>query len=276
MRQMIAGLTALALCVGGFSAIHGKTQEFELEISLVKEVYSLAEPIWLDVTLTNIGEDTARTWGLCLPCMAEFKVILTDEQGDTMDYRGPEYAVLRQDGWVMGPGEDYYQCLNLSECFGEWPEPRALVVGYLFTKSLKPAKFAAEARYRVRGQDVVSNQVSFEVRQPAGEDEKVYRLLQEAYDLYRQGKDDVSRNKLNEIVTFHAKSVYAQSACRDLFLWEKLIEKYPDSGFTQNAILAIASRKGAAERKKFLQSVIQTGAKTRSARFAQQMLWLRY
>jgi hypothetical protein len=266
----------LLILIHGLGIAQDDVQEFKLEIMLSKDIYLEAEPIWLDVTLTNISEVSARAWGLCLPCQLGFEVTVINKKGDTLDYTGPIYEMILGPGWIMQVGESYYQCLNLSEYFGQWPEPRAMVVGYLFTKSLNVGEFLVVAKHHINGKEIISNQVTFEVKPATGEEEKPYQLLREAYDLYRQVKHGLSKRKLEEILGLYPKSVYAQNACRDLFLWEDLINRYPDSGFSQNAILAIASGKKQGQVTEFLHEIIKEYPNTRSAKFAEQMLQFSY
>jgi hypothetical protein len=57
----------------------------KLEISLSKTVYLVGEPIWLDVTLTNTTQDTARMWGLCFPCGLGFEIIVIMEKAEILE-----------------------------------------------------------------------------------------------------------------------------------------------------------------------------------------------
>ena len=253
-----------------------QAQSLKLEISLSKRVYLEAEPIWLDLTLTNISQDTARTWGLCLPCLQEFKVMVKDEKGDTLEYTGLHYEIIRGPGWLMEPGENYYNCLDLSEHYGHSPEPLFPMVIFTFTKSIKPGKYTATAKYRIRSHTIRSNEVKFEVKPPTGEEKAAYLLLQEAYLFYIEIKLDSMSQKLHEIISSYPKSGYAEKACKHLVLNEMLIQKFPDSGFALSALRTTANKKSEQEKKEFLQKIMKEHPATRSAKFAEQMLRFGY
>lgn len=123
---------------------------------------------------------------------------------------------------------------------------------------------------------MISNEVRFEVRPPTGEEKKAYRLLEEAYHFHVQLKVDSMDQKLHQIIASYPKSVYAENACKELVLREMLIQKFPNSGYTLSALRAIANRKSEQERKEFLQKIVEEHPETRSAKFAEQMLRLRY
>jgi hypothetical protein len=277
MKRLVRmSVSLLLLFICGVGTAQDKVQEFKLQISLTKDTYLEAEPIWLDVTLINVSQDTARAWGLCLPCQMGFEVIVLDERGDTLEYNGLLYDMKRGPGWIMKPGETYYNCLDLSEHYGDAPEPLAPMATFTFTKSLKPGKYTVTSSYHIRSQTIESNQVKFEVKPPTGEEKEAYVLLQEAYIFYIRSKLDSMTQKLHEINSLYPKSGYAEKACKHLVLDEMLINNFPNSGFTLSALRAKASRKNEKEKKEFLQRIISNHPETRSAKFAEQMLRFSY
>jgi hypothetical protein len=264
-----------AVCIFLLSNGIIQAQCLELDISLSKQVYLEAEPIWLDVTLTNISQDTARAWGLCLPCQMGFEVVVRDERGDTLEYSGLLFDMKRGAGWIMMPGESHYGCLDLSEYFGEPPEPRAPLASFTFTKSLKPGKYVVEAKHHIRSQTINSSELSFAVRQPEGEEQEGYRLLQAAYLDWIKGSDHSTiQDTLSKIIKSYPKSPYAEKAFRHLPQRndELFLERFPNSGYTQGAIQAITSDKNEQEKRKLLQKIMELYTETRSAKFAEQML----
>jgi hypothetical protein len=252
-----------------------QAQNLKLEISLSKEAYLKAEPIWLDVTLTNVSQDTARAWDLCLPCQMGFEVIVRDERGDTMEYSGLLYDMKIGAGWVMMPSESQYECLDLSEYFGDPPEPRAPLASFTFTKSLKPGKYVVVAKHHIRSQTISSNELAFAIRPPKGEEQEGYRLLHAAYLAWIQGKShSIIQDTLCQIIKSYPKSPYAEKAFRHLPQPndELFLERFPNSGYSQGAIRAITSDKSDQEKRKFLQKIMKRNPGTRSAKFAEQML----
>jgi hypothetical protein len=272
MKRIIRIAIGLLLFVWGIGTFQAEATQFELQIRLSKEAYLKAEPIWLDATLTNISEDTARTWGLCVPCLLDFEVIVKDEKGAVVKYTGLEYEVEKGSGYLMKPGDTYYGSIELSELFGDPPQPRAPMTNLTFTKSLKPGTYIVTAQYHVGPNTLNSNEIRFEVKPPTGKDKKAYQLLQDAYLFFIQKKLHSMTEKLHELLTTYPKSVYAEKACKHLVLDQLLIQKFPDSGYTQSALQAIADEKNKQEKKEFLQKIIQDYPGTRSAKFAEQML----
>ena len=54
------------------SGVYANENKLNLEIKLEKQNSIFHEPIWLDITLTNITSDTLRTHGLVSPNCRKF------------------------------------------------------------------------------------------------------------------------------------------------------------------------------------------------------------
>jgi hypothetical protein len=251
-----------------------QAQTLKLEISLSKQVYLEGEPIWLDCWLTNIGEDTLRTWGLCLQCYWGPQVLVIDSKGDTLPYTGPHWEVAWRPGTIPGfilqPQESDYDCYDLVESFHQKP---SLYSFYL--TALDTGEYRVKARYR----RAESKEFRFEVKPPEADEAKAYQLLKDALGFLISRNDSLEHQSLTELLAKYPSSVYAPKACRLLFRWEDILDRYPDSGFSENAIRNLTGEKSGMteeEKKEFLQKIIKKHPETRSAKFAEQMLRLGY
>jgi hypothetical protein len=81
-----------------------KNQRWDLQIELSKDKYVLREPVWMDVTLTNVSQDTLRSW-LGAPCVGVFHVHVKDSLGKELQYSGPMFDIVWTEGLLMVAGE---------------------------------------------------------------------------------------------------------------------------------------------------------------------------
>ena len=242
----------------------------KLEIRLSKVSYLEGEPIWLDCWLTNVGEDTLRTWGLCLQCYWGPRVLLMNSNGDTLPYTGPHWEVVPKPGTIPGfilqPQESDYDCYDLAESFHQKP---SLLSFYLST--LQPGRYKVKALYRA----AESDELEFEVIKPEGENLEAYKLLKDALGSFISRNDSLERASLRELVAKYPNSVYSQQAYRLLQEWEEMLEKHPNSGFAENAIRNLTGETSGLseqEKKEFLRRIIRVHPKTRAAWFAKDKL----
>jgi len=245
-----------------------QAQTLKLEISLSKAVYLEGEPIWLDATLTNISSDTVRIWGMCLSCQFGFIVELKNEKGKILPYKSVKRNVILGPGFIIHPKEIYYECFDLVQAFSQ---ERSL--SRFFLTAIDSGKYSVKAKYGLwEGEVIESNEISFEIKSPTGEEAKAYQFLKDAHQNFCAGKDTLMRQNLEKILTQFPQSVYAQKACKELFRRKQLIEKFPDSGFNQTSLGVLTDRMTEEKKQEFLKKIIKEHPKTRSAKFAQQML----
>jgi hypothetical protein len=256
----------LILLLAGHLEAH--SQQLRLEISLSKQVYLKGESIWLDATLTNISQDSVRSLcGLCIPCQCQFSVQVTDKKGENLNYTGPRWDFVPGSGFLINPGESFYECLDLTEYFGELKS-----LEDHFFKQLKPGKYSVKSRYAMKGKSIYSNEIVFEIKSPSGSEEEAYNLLKKAWTLFFQKKRIEMRENLREIVIQYPNSAYAEKAYKELFLTVELIEKCPNSGYTENALVRLTDTLSLEQKHKSLHEVINKHPSTRSAKFAEKML----
>lgn len=258
-------LVFIVLLVGYLKAY---SQELKLEISLSKEVYLTGESIWLDATLTNISQDTVRSLcGLCLPCGCQFSVQITSEKGKNLKYTGPRWDFVPGSGFLINSGESYFECLDLTEYFAKLKS-----LEDHFFKQLKPGKYRVKSRYGMKKKSIYSNEIAFEVKSPRGSEGEAYNLLKEAWDLFFEKKRDEMRENLRKIIIEYPHTAYAEKAYKELFLRAELIEKCPNSGYTESALRALTDTLSLEKKQRFLQKIMTKHPKTRSAKFAEKML----
>ncbi|MFX1537679.1 MAG: hypothetical protein ACFFDI_26070, partial [Promethearchaeota archaeon] len=200
----------------------------KLEINLSKEKYFVSEPIWLDITLTNIGQDTVRTFGLCIPC-GDTKLMLLNENGDTLPYRGIQADMARGSGYVMQPGEHKYECDNLIAYFGERVD--------FFRLELKPGKYSLSAAYYGSKSAIINcEEIDFEITKPSGIETEALELLKKGYRAQITNEPNIAKNCFEEIVTRFPKSVYSEIAHKELAssdsLKMEMLSKFPDTGYS--------------------------------------------
>ena len=119
---MASVLTAAMLTMAAAVAdIYAGEDKWSLEIGLAKQTYTMFEPVWLDVTLTNITSDTQWTYGLaCAPNQVGLYLDITDSNGNEVPYTGPQfqYSPASGPGYPFAAGEKDYGTYNLLEFFG--------------------------------------------------------------------------------------------------------------------------------------------------------------
>lgn len=253
----------IILCL---SNLETKAQELKLEISLSKVTHLEMEAIWLDASLTNMGKDTIRIMGIGLPSGWGFKLEIKDEMGNILKYTGPEYDYAAGPGYLLNPGESYYECFNLPECFG-----KVHFLEDFFLPTLRIGKYTAKGEYWLRRDSKISsNEIRFEVKSPMGDEKKAYELFKKARE-YRFAKEHDLKNVLKELLVSYPKSVYAERASKELLDRETFLDKFPNSGFNQTALRALA-RMAKQKKDEFLKKVIGKYPDTRSAKFAEKIL----
>ena len=268
MTKIITGwvfsISLVVLCLN----LKPDNTPLKLEIKTSKDVFLLSEPLWLDVTLTNIRQNSVRSLcGLCIPCQCQFSVQVTDKKGENLNYTGPRWDFVPGSGFLINPGESFYECLDLTEYFGELKS-----LEDHFFKQLKPGKYRVKSGYAMKGKSIYSNEIVFEVKSASGSEEEAYNLLKKAWTLFFQKKRDEMREHLREIIIQYPNSVYAEKAYKELFLTVELIEKCPNSGYTESALQRLTDTLSLEKKQDVLHTVIAEHPSTRSARFGEKML----
>lgn len=266
--QNLAGLLAMSVLI--FSPVNASGQQLQLDISLSDSTYYICQPIWLDVQLTNIGGDTARTFGFEFPGGSGFNILLTNESGDTLT---PVFLweFLDCPGFLLNPKEWCYQAFDLSDIFHNYevvPEFPA----FQWTPSLAPGKYEVSAKYHVRNEGLGTDKITFQVIEPTGAEREALELYVEAYKNQKRNKSSLSKQQFDQLVASYPNSVYTERAYVRLSRYDVLLEKCPDSGYLQGYLKTKVDKMSKEEKHTFLDKVIKEHPKTRSAKFADQLL----
>lgn len=216
----------------------------------------------LDITLTNTSEDTVRTFSLCIPCGGT-KLMLLNENGDTLPYRGIQADMARGSGYVMQPGEHKYECDNLIEYYGERVD--------FFRLELKPGKYSLSAAYYGSKAGIInSEEIDFEIREPSGIEMEALELLKKGYRAQITNEPNIAKDCFEEIVKRFPKSVYSEIAHKELAssdsLKMEMLRKFPDTGYSKRIIGSLLRGKDPSQQKRFLLELTKKYPNTRTAK----------
>jgi len=227
-------LTLLCVCLYTFIAIargqRGKdlgnpATELEVQLILYKSEYLLREPIWVKITVTNVGKE--KGW-LYFTAVEDFRI------KDSKNKEYPSNVSTSGSPGTIKPGETWEDETNLLFWYG-LPEDKYRVYWYL-----PPEKYTI---YFQLSNGIRSASYEFEVLEPKGDELRAMTLLKESYDLLIERKWDKSTNKMREIYQKYPNSRYAPfsllrtaSTLEDFY---KLIQEYPNSREAPRVINAI-------------------------------------
>lgn len=272
MKQTYLIISVIAVTLIFTSALSSPCQgQLQLDVGLSDSTFNVLQSIWLDVQLTNIGKDTVRIWGLPFPTDLPFRIVLINGSGDTLRPILNRDVVLKE-GFLLAPGKSYYYCFDLSEYWHNYQVQKGAPFNQ-FTRSLAPGEYKVYAEYAIGHPKIITPTISFEVAEPTGAGAEALKLYQEAYQCFLK-KDSTSTNtKLKEVIKRFPNSVYSERALWKLKYRQTLLEKFPDSGFNQSGLRKLTEGMTKEKRQVFLQETTNKYPGTRSAKFAQQMLW---
>lgn len=214
-----------------------------------------------------------RIWGFEFPGGGRLKVILTDEQGDTLQ---PIYEGFygNWSGFILGPGEAYSEALDLTRIFYDHKTLLPLPFGD-WSGRLAPGRYevAAEYLHRFGGETIRTAAIPFRVVEPAGVEHQAFNLFLEAYRSWTLRNYHNTDELLAKLVADYPKSVYVDRAYRKFGKDQKLLEKMPDSGYLGTYLhWALKGMSDEGGKRSFLKDIIQKHPGTRVARFAEQRL----
>ena len=261
-------LTVLLSLVSVSPSVADEDQEWQLEIGLSKTTYLLREPIWLDLTLTNISSDTVRTVGLFPPSEGPVKIELWDSMGNEMPFVGPVHEFFGpRSGFVLDTNEQYYYCYNLLELFNTH---RGLLAAWFF--GLLPA-----GKYTVQAQSAgaISQELEFVVVEPEGQEREAFQMLSEGFARILGKEVDLAHRIFEDVLERDSTSVYAEKALRELFRRREMLQRFPNSGYNQFNLKFLSSEEREKDPERFLEGVVSEHAGSRAARLAEQMIRMR-
>lgn len=247
----------------------------EFKIGLEVDTFIVNQPIWLDLYMTNMGEEkvgvkpltTASDW---------LKIIIVDSNNDTIPYHGGTAEWIGEGPtYIVQSKETLYICRNILEGtgFGVWDNP-LWVWGW---SSLLPGTYRIKALYKLY---LESNELTFTVVPAAGEEEKSLELLKGGLQHQLRKNHEIAIAKWLELAENYPSSVYTPSVLRQLCYYDpdnsqvhakKLLSEYPNSGYSSYAIEVLLRGKTKEEKDTLLQQIEKEYQGTRAARLARNI-----
>ena len=290
MNRLIPAISLiLAICLATHSLAdnptdppHSQQNMWDVRIELVKDRYILHEPIWLDVTLTNVAADTQRTHGLGQPNHRRFYIILKDSSGKQMKYNGAHVLFVNAPGrLLLRPGQQDFGSFNLAQLF----QPREANSGF---SVLDDFSFIPKGEYSVQAtfEDTISNELTFTVVEPSGEEKEALELIEKASSVWNLNNTDPAVEIFREVVARYPNGVFAERCFyiaeaynmdmrRKLKqgpwtfrpIYTKMLEHYPNSGNADEWVHALTIKLEDSARRKLLNELAEAHPDTRCARY---------
>ena len=287
MVTHFCNLTALVLIVVAaiIPSACAEGGNWRVEAELAKTSFVSLEPIWLDITLTNISADTQRTDGLNGPNHRRFYLFLFDSHGDSVEYTGPQINYAGGPGrLLLEPGEQDFGSFDLTELFFSHKRKSGYSVDDWMFPYVPKGKYALRAWF----DGVISNQLIFEIVEPYGYEVKALELMEAALrasswkerepsaPFYRQVAERFPESAFAEMCYF-LSVIYSHWAEAKEGRWDKkilereMLEKYPNSGHSGGWIGALTYDKEDNEKLVLLDELLLKEPNTRCYKFAEQM-----
>lgn len=272
---LLSALTVMCVCPLSGSSLRGADEAespLSLEIFLEEGTYLVGEPIWLDVTLSNTGRDTAVVdyAPICMECLT-FQCLITAD-GDTLSYSGGPPGLWLVKARQILPGQALRESLNLLDYYG------APVSGTDDFERLIP-----QGTYSVRAFDggIASNQLSVTVIEPSGLDYSIYEVMHDAYVLIGSSQWRGAATRLEALLPslddspYRAKVYYMLAlaalppanekyiaACR------RIVEGTPNSHYAEYGVQGILRTMSFSEAKTFVEDLERRMPDSRAAEAA--------
>lgn len=176
------------------------SQQLGLEISSLKEVYFVGEPIQILISIKNIG--TTNVEGNFYNKM---KLELNNANGSEIKYVGPSVDTYSPATESLLPSETVYRFIELNRYFG-----KIFNIAY-YDHYLDSGRYTLMANLTPVGQQSIHTEIPFQVIDPSGEELKVYNTFLDITDGEVAGKysaADVAQ-KLENLHRDYPNSVYS-------------------------------------------------------------------
>jgi hypothetical protein len=219
------------------------SQNLQLSISLEKTSFLVGEKIFVDLNLKNISsEDIEVTilWDGYVNGLIFFNIInefneKTDYVGGNIDF-GAKYPILK-------PGDEELGTIEILKLYGKKED-------YIY--QLKPGTYTISVDYLYRNDKITSNQLTFTINAPRGNDLEAFELFKEANHmyftenrdedaarLYRKGVDTYSKSNYSMLFLDRLASVYSiglRNYKESNNVYEELIRKHPMSKLAEEVV----------------------------------------
>lgn len=277
-------ITSVLVVMALSSNADSQQNNWDLDIELSNNRYVLHEPVWLDITLTNIGADTQRTHGLTAPNHRQFYIELKDSLGKPLEYNGPLYLIAPgPGGLVLAPGQQDFGSFDVVRLFGVVESNSS---SWVMTSRFP---FIPGGSYTIQTyfDGAVSNESSFTIVEPSGETEDALKLIERASSAFRQDNTVISAEMFAEVVAKYPENPFLET-CFYLSrffspeVWTGLnqgtydkrqlkrtmLNRYPNSGNAVDWIRALSYNMDQQTKMDFLNKLIEANPGTRSAKYA--------
>ncbi|MBA4313039.1 MAG: hypothetical protein C0417_10465 [Chlorobiaceae bacterium] len=238
--------------------IFAQSNNLRLEVYLSKNIFLKGEQIYLNNLLINKGEQSIKSRKL-KPCDLYYKVKIKNSTGNIFKYlNNIQYFRDTALSLLLPPNDTVNQMLeligNYSPIKQNWTS--------LTTKCFFPVdKYSIYTTLETGYGITSSNELSFEVIEPNGEDLSAFNMLEEASEYFIKRDFKTSARILNSIQDKYPKSPYSLQALRQIMAMYtftenpdeqkvgydaamKLIETSPASEAADYALTHILARTG--------------------------------
>ncbi len=157
--------------------LHASENDWGLEIQLSKQTYILHERIVLDAILSNTCSDTVRTQLLTSPNHRQFRIDLRNSKGDLLEYTGMRFDFVGGPGrLLLEAGGQEFGSFDLAELFSPYDNRSGHSVSNLVFPYIPTGSYTVRAYF----EEAVSEELSFEIVEPSGDEGMILRLIEEA------------------------------------------------------------------------------------------------
>ena len=273
----------IILCLIAVSpCAYAQGNQWKVEATLAKNQFVLFEPIWLDITLTNTATDSRITHGLIAPNHLQFFIELKDNLGNPMVYSGPQILFGSGPGHLrLETGEQDYASFNLLTLFYSRHDSSGYAV-------LEDFPYISKGSYHIQVvyEGATSQELSFTVIEPSGEEQEALRLIEKASALYNWNNTDPAVSLFRQVVDSFPNSAYAErcyflSVARSMEMRPKLtqgawdftpvdramLSKYPNSGDARGWVAGITREMDPQTISRFLAELVKAHPDSRCAKY---------
>ncbi len=264
------------------SAVIGVTPAFgelssslSLEITADKKQFLSGEPIWIDVVLKNVSQDTVRIPHFEIAPELRNLDFFVFCESETLQYTGgvASYFIKPRD---LAAAEEVISQEHILEYYGKPREG----TGW-FEKVLHPGTYSVQAR---AWHGVLSNTLEVEVIEPSGEELEIYNGLHEAILLRAQRCPQEAAERLYSLLPSASRSAYRDKLYfwlilfvhndkqRERSLSARVLREYPDSRYAHACLLRFFRGMSRAEAEEYVGELESAAPGTRAALQGRKLL----
>lgn len=273
-------IVTVAICpistlIGVDPAFGQLSSVLSLEIRADKKQFLLGEPVWIDVLLKNVSQDTVRIPDRVIrPDFGNLEFFVTSGE-ETLPYTGGDatYIIEPLD---LAPGEELTMQFDILDFYGESAEGT-----HWFERLFHPGTYSVQAR---AWHGVLSNTLEVEVIEPSGEELEIYNGLHEAAVLEGQRRFQEAAERLYSLLPSASRSAYRDKLYNELILGAcadsprqrrlaaQVLREYPDSRYAHFCLSYVFHGMSRAEAEEYVDELESAAPGTRAAVQGRKML----